>query len=159
MQTLCAIAHYDFNMQGAYSYEQALMIMRKLKLPKSDQSKLFKRMVFNIVSRNHDDHTKNITFLMDNDGHWSLSPAYDVTHSYAPRGGWTQTHQMTANGKRDDFTKEDLLAVASAGSINNPEKIIQEVIDVVSKWPAFAEEAGLPEQHTAIVSKDHRLVW
>jgi serine/threonine-protein kinase HipA len=78
---------------------------------------------------------------------------------YAPRGGWTQTHQMTANGKRDDLTKEDLLAVASAGSINNPEKIIQEVIDVVSKWPTFAEKAGLPERHTTIVTKDHRLVW
>jgi serine/threonine-protein kinase HipA len=157
MQTLCAMAHYDFNMPGAYSYEQALMIMRKLKLPKSDQARLYKRMVFNIVSRNHDDHTKNITFLMDKDGHWSLAPAYDVTHAYAPRGGWTQTHQMTVNGKRDAFTKEDLLAVASAGSINNPEKIIQEVLDVVSQWPTFAREAGLPERHTTIVSKDHRL--
>jgi serine/threonine-protein kinase HipA len=117
LQSLCAIAHYDFNMAGAYGYEQALMIMRKIKLSKKEQLQLYRRMVFNVIARNHDDHTKNIAFLMDQDGKWALSPAFDMMYSYNPKGAWTDQHQMTINGKRDQFKTNDLLEVATSNDL------------------------------------------
>ena len=104
MQSLGALAHFDFNLAGAYSYEQALMTIRQLGLSMRAVEQQFRRMVFNIVIRNQDDHVKNIAFLMDKAGRWSLSPAYDMTYSYNPTGAWTATHQMTMNGKRETFT-------------------------------------------------------
>ncbi|MDH5378223.1 MAG: type II toxin-antitoxin system HipA family toxin, partial [Gammaproteobacteria bacterium] len=104
MQSLCGLAHYDFNQAGAYSYEQAFTAMRILRLSKSEAAEQFRRMVFNILARNQDDHTKNISFLMDESGAWRLSPAYDVTYAHNPGGQWTLLHQMTVNGKRDEFT-------------------------------------------------------
>ena len=103
MQSLGAMAHYDFNMAGAYSYEQALLAMRQLQLPMQAIEQQFRRMAFNIVARNQDDHVKNIAFLMDKSGEWSLSPAFDMTYSFNPAGTWTASHQMTLNGKRDRF--------------------------------------------------------
>jgi serine/threonine-protein kinase HipA len=101
MQSLCALAHFDYNQAGAYSYEQALLTIRQLQLPMDALEEQFRRMVFNIVGRNQDDHAKNIAFLMNKEGQWSLVPAFDVTYSYNPSGAWTATHQMTLNGKRD----------------------------------------------------------
>ena len=109
MQTLCGIAHYDYRLHRAYSYEQAFNVMRALKLPYSQAQEMFRRMVFNVIVRNQDDHTKNISFLMGEDGVWRLSPAYDMGYSYNPNGGWTATHQMSINGKFDDITRKDLL--------------------------------------------------
>jgi len=157
MQSLCAIQHYDFNMAGAYGYEQALMTMRKMKLSKKAQLQQYRRMVFNVIARNQDDHTKNIAFLMNPQGEWSLSPAFDMTHSYKPGEGWTQTHQMTINGKRDHFTRQDLIQVALANDLKNPENIIAEVIAAVEQWPAFATDAGVSEQKIDAIAKDHRL--
>ena len=157
MQSLCAIQHYDFNMAGAYGYEQALMSMRKMKLSKKEQRQQYKRMVFNIVARNQDDHTKNIAFLMDRQGEWSLSPAFDMTHSYKPGEGWTQTHQMSINGKRDHFTRQDLIKVAETNDLKNPDNVIHEVMEAVAQWPKFASEAGVSKQKIAAISKDHRL--
>ncbi|HVB33944.1 MAG TPA: HipA domain-containing protein, partial [Patescibacteria group bacterium] len=104
MQSLCALAHFDFNQAGAYAYEQALLAIRQLKLPMASVEEQFRRMVFNIVARNQDDHVKNIAFLMNKQGEWLLAPAFDVTYSYNPSGSWTATHQMTLNAKRDEFT-------------------------------------------------------
>ena len=101
MQSLCGLAHFDFNAAGAYSYEQALLIIRQLKLPMAAIEEQFRRMVFNILARNQDDHVKNIAFLMDKKGIWSLAPAFDMTYSYNPSGAWTSAHQMTMNGKSD----------------------------------------------------------
>ena len=101
MQSLCGIAHYDFNMAGAYAYEQAFEVMRKLRLSKPEAEQQYRRMLFNVIARNQDDHCKNIAFLMQPDGKWSLSPAFDVTYSHNPAGKWTSQHQMTINGKRD----------------------------------------------------------
>ena len=146
MQSLCALAHYDFNMAGAYSYEQALMVIRQLELPMSAIEEQFRRMTFNIVARNQDDHVKNIAFMMDKSGGWSLSPAFDMTYSFNPSGDWTARHQMTMNGKRDDFTMDDFKACAKAAAMKRgcAEAIVSEVQEVVSHWKGYAEEAGVP---------------
>ncbi len=146
MQSLCALAHYDFNLAGAYSYEQALLAIRRLGLPMRDIEQQFRRMVFNIVARNQDDHVKNIAFLMDKSGNWSLSPAFDTTYSYNPTGRWTASHQMTLNGKRDAFTLADFKACAKAASMKRgrAEAIIGEVQQVVSRWRDYAQAAGVP---------------
>jgi serine/threonine-protein kinase HipA len=147
MQSLCALAHYDFNMAGAYSYEQALLVMRQLQLPMQAIEQQFRRMVFNIVARNQDDHVKNIAFLMHKSGEWSLSPAFDLTYSFNPAGAWTASHQMSMNGKRDDFTLEDFQACAKTASMKRGRAaaILAEVQATVSKWRSFAEQAGVPD--------------
>ena len=144
MQSLCALAHYDFNMAGVYSYEQALLVMRQLQLPMQAIEQLFRRMAFNIVARNQDDHVKNIAFMMNKSGEWSLSPAFDMTYSFNPSGAWTASHQMTMNGKRDHFTMEDFNACAKTASMKRGRaaKIVAEVQTTVSKWNSFAEQAG-----------------
>jgi len=156
MQTLCGIAHYDFNMAGAYSYEQAFTVMRKLRLSKADAVEQYRRMLFNIMARDLDDHTKNIAFLMGADGKWMLSPAYDVIYSHNPAGQWTNQHQMTMNGKRDHFTKEDLITLAESISLSKPEAIINEVITAVEKWPEFARQTGVKPDVMSDISKHLR---
>lgn len=145
MQTLCGIAHYDYKMLHAYSYEQTFQVMRRLRLPYSQAEEMYRRMVFNVIARNQDDHTKNISFLMDKGGKWSLSPAYDMSWSYNPKGVWTSKHQMSVNNKWDEITKEDLLAVAKNVNIKQPTEIIDQVKDGVSKWTQYAKEQGIPQ--------------
>ncbi len=146
MQTLCGIAHYDFHLRRAYSYEQAFNVMRRLRLPYSQAEEMFLRMVFNVVIRNQDDHTKNISFLMDNVGKWRLSPAYDLGFAYNPKGAWTNTHQMSINGKFDDITRKDLQAFAVSNNIKNANEIIDKVCEVTSKWPEMAKNCGVPKE-------------
>ena len=145
MQSLAALAHFDFNSAGAYSYEQAFDVIKRLELPISAREQQYRRMIFNVVARNQDDHVKNIAFLMDKAGTWSLSPAFDVTYAYNPAGVWTSRHQMTINGKTDSFIREDFKAVAQVAGLKRgrPEAIIAEVMDTVKKWPGFAETAGV----------------
>jgi len=147
MQSLCALAHYDFNSAGAYGYEQALLALRQLRLPIEAVEQQFRRMVFNIVARNQDDHVKNIAFLMDQAGRWSLSPAFDVIYSYNPTGAWTDRHQMTLNGKRDGFTLADFATCAKAAAMKRGRAatIVEEVTSAVTRWPDFAAEAGVSE--------------
>ena len=159
MQSLCGIAHYDFNMTGAYSYEQAFTVMRKLRLSKAEAAEQFKRMVFNIIARDLDDHTKNISFLMTADGKWKLSPAYDVIYAHNPAGKWTNQHQMSVNGKRDNFTWQDLMTVADAISLNKPEELINEVINEVQQWPEFAKAAGIKPTVSEEIGRNHRLLY
>ena len=146
MQTLCGMAHYDFHLRRAYSYEQAFNVMRRLRLPYSQAEEMFLRMVFNVVIRNQDDHTKNISFLMDKNGKWRLSPAYDIVFSYNPNGSWTDTHQMSINGKFDDITRKDLLACAATNNIKNAAEIIDKVCEVASRWPQIAMNCGVPKE-------------
>ena len=159
MQSLCALAHFDFNQAGAYAYEQALLTIRQLKLPMATVEKQFRRMVFNIVARNQDDHVKNIAFLMDKKGQWSLAPAFDVTYSYNPAGAWTATHQMTLNGKRDDFTMRDFEACAKAALMKRGRAatIIEEVQAAVNRWPEFADAAELSGNWRSRIQQTHRL--
>lgn len=145
MQTLCGIAHYDYRMPGAYSYEQAFNIMRALRLPYSQAQEMFRRMVFNVVVRNQDDHTKNISFLMDRTGKWRLSPAYDMGYAYNPKGGWTARHQMSVNGKTDNITRADMLELARRNNIKDAAGIIDMISETVSRWPSMAKECGVPQ--------------
>ena len=156
MQSLCGLAHFDYNAAGQYGYEQAFMVMRKLHLPYPDVEQLFRRMVFNILARNQDDHTKNIAFLMDRDGEWRLSPAFDVIYANNPGGQWTNRHQMTVNGKRDQFTRDDLLAVAEEAGIKKADRILEHIADSVADWPGYAREAGVPRDHIEKIGKEHR---
>lgn len=146
MQTLCGIAHYDFRLLRGYSYEQAFNVMRALRLPYSAAREMFRRMVFNVAVRNQDDHTKNISFLMGEDGLWRLSPAYDMGYAYNPNGGWTAQHQMSVAGKFDNITKTDLLDFAKANNIKDAAEVIEEVIDHVAEWPKLATECGVPSE-------------
>ena len=153
MQSLAAIAHLDFNLAGAYSYEQAFQVIRQLALPYSAVEQQFRRMVFNIIARNQDDHVKNIAFLMDRSGKWSLAPAFDMVYSFNPNGKWTSSHQMTLNGKQDGFTMNDFkLCARTASMVHGQFKtIVDEVIKVVSHWKDYADEAGvLPRQMNLI---------
>jgi serine/threonine-protein kinase HipA len=159
MQSLCALAHYDFQQAGAYSYEQALLAIRRLKLPMAAVEEQYRRMVFNIVSRNQDDHVKNIAFLMNQSGEWSLAPAFDVTYNYNPTGSWTSTHQMTLNGRRDGFSMEDFEACAKSALMKRGRAavIIAEVQAAVRRWPEFAAEARLDDERRDKIQKTHRL--
>ncbi|HEY5345158.1 MAG TPA: HipA domain-containing protein [Verrucomicrobiae bacterium] len=161
MQSLCALAHFDFNQAGAYSYEQALLTIRQLNLPMAAVEEQFRRMTFNIIARNQDDHVKNIAFLMDKAGQWSLTPAFDVTYSYNPTGDWTATHQMTMNGKRDGFRLADFRACAKSALMKRgrAEAIIDEVRTAVKKWPAYATQAGVPETWQTQIQSALRLDW
>lgn len=143
MQSLCALAHYDYNQPGAYAYEQVFQLMRQLKLPYADKEQLFRRLVLNVVAKNQDDHTKNIAFLMDQSGQWRLSPAYDVTYAFNPESRWTSSHQLSVQGKRSGITRNDLLKLAAKENIKKANAIIEEVKEVVGNWTTFAVEAGI----------------
>jgi len=161
MQSLCGLAHFDFNQAGAYSYEQALLTIRQLNLPMEAVEEQFRRMVFNIVARNQDDHVKNIAFLMNKQGTWSLSPAFDVTYSYSPSGIWTATHQMTLNGKRDGFVMADFHACAKSAIMKKgrAEAIVEEVQAAVARWPEFAVQAKVSEMWRDNIQASYRLVF
>lgn len=159
MQSLCGIAHFDFNMAGAYSYEQCFLIMRQLGLSTAEMEQQFRRMVFNIAARNQDDHVKNIAFLMDKRGNWKLSPAYDITFSYNPTGRWTSTHQMSMNGKVDDFTLDDFNQCGKTALLKRGRAkiIVEEITDTVSQWKYFADQVAISSTWSKEISKYHRL--
>jgi len=159
MQSLGALAHYDYNEPGAYGYEQALGVVRELELGMDALEELFRRMLFNVVARNQDDHVKNIAFLMDRRGRWSLAPAFDVTYSWNPAGEWTARHQMSVNGKRDGFTRDDLRACARAASLKRgrADEILADVVAAARRWPEFADAAKLPEGTREQVQRAQRL--
>ena len=158
MQSLGALAHLDFNPAGAHSYEQAFLTIRRLGLPMAAVEEQFRRMVFNLVARNQDDHVKNIAFLMDQSGRWTLAPAFDVTYSYNPSGAWTAPHQMTLNGKRDGFTLEDFEVCAQAAMMKRGRAatILAEVQAAVARWPEFAAEAKLEAEWIDKIQRAHR---
>lgn len=157
MQTLCGLAHYDYKMLHAYSYEQAFQVMRRLHLPYGQAEQMFRRMTFNVIARNQDDHTKNISFLMDKTGIWKLSPAYDVSWAYNPKGEWTSHHQMSVNNKWDDILRKDLMAVAESMHIRRANDIINEVCSAVSLWPIIAKEYDIPREMIAEI--DNTLLY
>jgi serine/threonine-protein kinase HipA len=161
LQSLCAMAHYDFNLAGAYAYEQAYQVMRRLDLPMADLEEQFRRMLFNLVARNQDDHTKNIAFLMDKAGRWRLSPAFDVTYSYNPDGAWTSRHQMSVNGKRDRFELADLAACGRNAGLKRgrPAALLEEVLVAVRRWKEHAASAGVPASVAARIGSVFRLDW
>jgi serine/threonine-protein kinase HipA len=144
-QTLAAIAHLDRDLP--HSYKSAFSVIRALHLPKEDSNEMFRRMTFNVVARNHDDHTKNHSFIMDRNGTWRLAPAYDLCYAYSEQGRWTSQHQMSINGKRSDFTYNDLIKEGIRNDIRNPSQIIEKTVDIVSRWRTYAMECGVKEAH------------
>ncbi|WP_317889774.1 type II toxin-antitoxin system HipA family toxin [Spongiibacter pelagi] len=155
-QSLCAMDHADYKQPGMYSYEQLFQVMRQLKMSRPAALEMYRRMVFNIVARNHDDHTKNFGFIMGNDGVWRLAPAFDVAYSYRPDSRWVNSHQLSLNGKRDNFTLEDLMAPAATFK-KDAKAIIDEVMESVAKWAHFARDAGVDQAFTGEIGKHHRL--
>lgn len=147
MQSLAALAHYDYNQAGAYSYEQALQVVRSLGLSMDAVEEQFRRAVFNVLGRNQDDHVKNIAFLMNRTGGWSLAPAFDVTYSYNPTGTWTSRHQMSVNGKRDAIGREDLRALARSAAMKRgrADTIVDEVGASIADWQAYASDAKVAD--------------
>lgn len=158
MQTLCGLAHFDYNQAGAYSYEQAFQVMRQLRLSKLDAAQLFRRLVFNVVARNLDDHTKNISFLMANNGQWRLSPAYDMTYAHNPAGQWTNQHQMSINGKRDHITTADLLSIADSIRLKKAQTMIDEIQHAIQNWHEFAHEAGINQLLIRNIEKNFQYI-
>lgn len=161
LQSLAALAHLDFRAAGAHGYEQALLVVRRLGLGMDEIEELYRRMVFNIVARNQDDHVKNIAFLMAPDGTWSLSPAFDVAYSYNPRGAWTALHQMSIGGKRDGFLREDLRHFADTASMarGRADEILDEVLAAVLGWPEEAAAQGVSDARVEAIRATHRLDW
>ncbi len=159
MQSLGALAHLDYNMARAHSYEQAFSIMRQLGLPADQREQLFRRMVFNIVARNQDDHVKNISFLMNRSGQWRLAPAYDVTYSYQPGGLWTGRHQMSICGKGDDFTIDEICSLEPLAGLvrGRAKRIIDEVKVAVALWPELARQAGVSPERIQSILRTLRL--
>ena len=160
MQSLGALRHFDFNQPLVYAYEQVMQTIRELGLGMSTIEQQFRRTVFNIVGRNQDDHVKNIAFLMDQNGSWSLSPAYDVVYAYHPTALWARDHQMSVGGKRDNFDMEDLLNFAETSGLkkSTARRIVTEIISVVSQWPQFAKEAGVDKKTIGRIGQIHRTI-
>lgn len=148
VQTLCALCHYDFNLARVYSYEQAIEACRLLSLGAKDIEQLVRRSYFNILARNQDDHTKNIAFIMDKAGTWRLSPAYDMTYAFNPDKFWTREHQMSLNGKTDNFSKDDLITFGRFAGLKKvrANTLLKEVGQAVHMWPGFANEAGVQKE-------------
>lgn len=153
IQSFCAIAHYDFNEVTSFSYEQLFETMRSMLLPYTDAEQLYRRMVFNVMARNCDDHTKNFSFSMDKTGKWKLAPAFDVCHSYRPGSTWVSQHSLSINGKRQNITRDDLLVVAKNMNIKKADAIIRQVSSVVSRWNDFAAQTNVRSDLRDAVSK------
>ena len=150
--------HYDFNEAGAYSYEQSILTLRQLGAPMESIEEQIRRMLFNVVARNQDDHVKNIAYLMNKVGEWSLSPAFDITYSYNPDGDWTAKHQMTIQGKRDDFMRSDLEACGKVGLLKRGrlQLLLDQVQNAVKQWPDFAKLAKVDLATTRSIGSQHR---
>ncbi len=159
MQTLGALAHLDYNQPRANACEQAFQVLRELNFTAATREELYRRCIFNLIARNQDDHVKNIAFLMDPEGRWSLAPAYDLTYANDPANRWMSSHQMSVNGKFDGFTTKDLMALTDTASlsVSTATSIIKEVADAVARFDEFAQAAGAPLAYTQEIKSHHRL--
>jgi serine/threonine-protein kinase HipA len=153
VQSFCAMQHYDFNEVNLYSYEQLFETMRMLGLPYPQAEQLYRRMVFNVLARNCDDHTKNFMFIMDKTGTWKLSPAYDVCHAYRPNSEWVSQHALSINGKRNHITKADLLEVAKQMNVKKAEAIIKQIAEVVINWDNYADKVQVDKKLKQAIQK------
>lgn len=151
VQTLCAIQHYNYNDVGFYSYEQLFQTMRLLRLPYPQAEQVFRRMVFNVIARNCDDHTKNFAFLLRQESDWEISPAYDICHAYRPGSDWVSKHALSLNGKREGIKREDFIVIAKSINIKKPNVIIDEINGAVQDWKDHARKAGVSEELTTSI--------
>lgn len=154
VQTLCAMEHMDFKQVAVHTYAQAFMAMAALGMDSYAIDELFRRMAFNVMAMNCDDHTKNLAFLLRRGGAWELAPAYDLTYAYKPKGDWTYQHQMAVNGKFRDITRDDLLLDAERFGVRNPRGILGDVSAAVGSFGDFAQKAGLSGSRAAEVERN-----
>jgi serine/threonine-protein kinase HipA len=157
IQTFCALKHFDFNLVSSFSYEQLFQTMRELKLDYQDMEQQFRRMVFNVLARNCDDHTKNFSFRLKKEGKWELAPAYDICHAYRPGSDWVSQHALSINNKRKDILKEDLLIIGESIKCKKSAHIIDEISEIVNRWREFAKEVGVSERLVDAIGKT--LLW
>lgn len=158
IQSLCAMQHLDYNQRATHAYEQLFLVVAQLNLGEDALTETFRRMAFNVMARNCDDHSKNFAFRLKQGGAWELTPAYDVTHAYNPQGEWTYQHLMSVNGRFDGIGREDLLAVAQRFGVRGAKAVLAQVRDAMQRWPEFANEAEIPEAESGAVAADHRLL-
>jgi serine/threonine-protein kinase HipA len=154
LQSFCALQHYNFNDVGTYSYEQLFETMRLIRLPYSAAEQLYRRMVFNVLARNCDDHTKNFAFLMSKSGVWQLAPAFDMCYAYRPNSNWVDQHALSINGKRKNINKADLLELAYKMNIKQAPHIISQVADVTSNWLQYAKKTGVEKELKSEIKKN-----
>ena len=158
IQTLCAMQHYDFSQITSFSYEQLFQTMRVLRLPYPQAEQMFRRMVFNVIARNCDDHTKNFAFRLKKNNDWELAPAYDICFAYRPDSDWVSQHNLSINGKRKNITREDLLAVAKSMNIKKANNIIDQISSTVKNWNDFAESVKVDKKHKEHIGKAHLIL-
>ena len=156
-QSLCAMDHADFKQPGGYSYEELFTLLRSLRLDRLSALEVFRRMAFNVIARNHDDHTKNWGFVINSTNKWELAPAFDLAYSYKPGSPWVESHQMSINGKRDNFTKQDLLGVVPPSLQGEAEAILSEVHATVTTWREIARDVGVEPSFLDEIESNHRL--
>ncbi len=158
LQSLCAMDHLDFKKKSANSYEQLCMTIRQLKLGRSAEVEVFRRMALNVMGRNCDDHTKNFSFLLRKGGSWELAPAYDITFAHNPEGEWSNQHLMSVNGNFGEITREDCLALANRFGIGEGPSILKQVREAVEAWPTFAKKAGVQPSEIKRIKEKLRLL-
>lgn len=156
MQTLCALAHLDFRQRATHDAGQLFLTLRDLRLGYQAFEQAFRRIAFNVMAANCDDHTKNISFLLREGGDWELAPAYDVTFAYNPKGEWTYQHLLGVNGKFAGITRQDLLDLAERFAIGTASTVLGEVRDAVARWPEYAGKAGLDAPQMERIAEHHR---
>lgn len=153
VQTFCAIKHYDYNRVTSYSYEQLFQTMRELRLTYAEAEQMFRRMVFNVLARNCDDHTKNFSFILKQDGRWELAPAYDICHAYRPGSDWVNQHALSICGRRDNITRENLMTIGASIRSKKSKEIIDEINERVQNWSYYAAEAGVDKEKRDAINK------
>jgi serine/threonine-protein kinase HipA len=153
VQTFCAMMHYNFNDIYSFSYEQLFQTMRMLRFTYHQAEQMYRRMVFNVMSQNCDDHTKNFAFLMDQTGEWKLAPAYDVCHAYRPGSSWVSQHALSVNGKRQGITRDDLLEVARQMNVKKAPAILAQISEVIANWHLYAEQTKVEPQLRDAIGK------
>lgn len=158
IQTLCAMAQLDYKQRASHDYNQLFQTLQRLDLGYEAHEEAFRRMAFNVMAANLDDHSKNFSFLLRQGERWTLAPAYDVTHAHNPLGTWTHQHQMSVNGKFIDITREDLLLVADRFGVGTAEKVLKRIAQAVAAWPEYAAEAKVSSSDVKRIRKDHRIL-
>lgn len=153
VQTFCAIKHYDYNRVTSHSYEQLFQTMRELRLTYAEAEQMFRRMVFNVLARNCDDHTKNFSFILKQDGRWELAPAYDICHAYRPGSDWVNQHALSICGRRDNITRENLMTIGASIRSKKSKEIIDEINERVQNWSYYAAEAGVDKEKRDAINK------
>lgn len=156
LQTLCGLAHLDYRQRATHDASQFLQVVDRLRLGYPAREEAFRRIAFNVMAANCDDHTKNVSFLLREGGAWELAPAYDVTFAFNPQGEWTYQHLMSVNGEFAAITRDDLLVVADRFGIGTAPQVLAQVAEAVAAWPEFAAQAAVRASEVTRVAQEHR---